>query len=181
MLSTHRVLLISGPLGTGRPRAGGLAACADMRGQERGDRAGNQAGPRVSKESRAETGQSRLRPQGCFLMGLKAALEAMGRRHQPQWTGTAGLPGFPGLTLTSFQPLLHGAFSPALVYEGFPGGSDSKGSVCSAGDPGSITGLGRYPGEEKGNPRQYSCLGNPMDRGAWRATVHGVPTSDTTE
>ena len=113
-------------------------------------------------------------------MGLKAALEAMGRRHQPMDRG-CGLPGFPALTLTSFQPLLHGASSPALVCEGFPGGSDSKGSVRSAGDPGSITGLGRYPGEEKGNPLQYSCLGNPVDRGAWRAAIHGVPKSDTTE
>ena len=181
MLSTHRVLLISGPPGTGCPRAGGLAACADMRGQERGDRGGNQAGPRVSKAGPAETGEGRLRPQGCFLMGLRVALEAIGRRPWPQWRGAAGLPGFPALTLTSFQPLLHGALSPALVYEGFPGGSDSKESVCSAGDPGSITGLGRCLGEEKGNPLQYSCLANPTDRGAWRATIHGVPKSNTTE
>ena len=56
----------------------------------------------------------------------------------------------------------------------FPAGSDSKESACNAGDPGSIPGLGRSPGEGNGNPCQYSCLGNPMDRGAWPATVHGV-------
>ena len=50
---------------------------------------------------------------------------------------------------------------------GFPGGSDSKASACNAGDPGSIPGLGRSPGEGNGNPLQYSCLGNPMDGGAW--------------
>ena len=46
-------------------------------------------------------------------------------------------------------------------------------STCNAGDPGSIPGLGRSTGEGKGNPLQYSCLENPMDRGAWQATVHG--------
>ena len=46
--------------------------------------------------------------------------------------------------------------------------------ACNAGDPSSIPALGRSPGEGNGNPLQYSCLENPMDRGAWRATVHGV-------
>ncbi len=64
---------------------------------------------------------------------------------------------------------------------GFPGGSVSKNSTCNAGDPGSIPGLGRSSGEGNGNPLQYSCLGNPMDRGAWQATVHGVAKSDMTE
>ena len=57
---------------------------------------------------------------------------------------------------------------------GFPGGSDGKESARNAGDLGSIPGLGRSLGEENGNPLQYSCLENPMDRGAWRGTVHGV-------
>ena len=51
--------------------------------------------------------------------------------------------------------------------EGLPWCSDSKEPVCNAGDPGSIPGLGRPPGEEYGNLLQYSCLENPMDRGAW--------------
>ena len=50
---------------------------------------------------------------------------------------------------------------------GFPGGSDGKASVCNAGDPGSIPGSGKSPGEGNGNPLQYSCLENPMNRGAW--------------
>ena len=49
----------------------------------------------------------------------------------------------------------------------FPGGSDGKASVYNAGDPGSSPGLGRSPGEGNGNPLQYYCLENPMDRGAW--------------
>ena len=57
---------------------------------------------------------------------------------------------------------------------GFPGGSDGKASVCNARDPGSIPGLGRYPGEGNGNPLQYSCLEKSTDGEAWRATVHGV-------
>ena len=57
---------------------------------------------------------------------------------------------------------------------GFPGGSEVKASASNAGDPGSIPGSGRSPGEGNGNPLQYSCLENPMDRGAWQATVHGV-------
>ena len=50
---------------------------------------------------------------------------------------------------------------------GFPGGSEVKASASSAGDLGSIPGLGRFPGEGNGNPLQYSCLENPMDGGAW--------------
>ena len=60
----------------------------------------------------------------------------------------------------------------------FPVGS-VKVSACHAGDPGSIPGLGRSPGEGNGNPLQYSCLGNPMNRGAWWTLVHGVPQSGT--
>ena len=62
---------------------------------------------------------------------------------------------------------------------GFPGGSDGKASVCNAGDPGSIPGWGRFPGEGNGNPLQNPCLENPMDRGAWSATVRGVAKSQT--
>ena len=61
----------------------------------------------------------------------------------------------------------------------FPGGSGGKASAYNAGDPGSIPGLGRSPGEGNGNPLQYSCLENAMDRGAWWATVRGVTKSGT--
>ena len=63
----------------------------------------------------------------------------------------------------------------------FPGGSDGKASAYNVGSPGSIPESGRSPGEGNGNPLQYSCLENPMDGGAWWATVHGVPELDTTE
>ena len=56
----------------------------------------------------------------------------------------------------------------------FPGGSDGKASAYNAGNLGSIPGLGRSPGEGNSYPLQYSCLKNPMDRGTWQATVHGI-------
>ena len=59
--------------------------------------------------------------------------------------------------------------------------SNGKKYVCNAGNPGSIPGLGRSPGEENGNPVQYSCLENSMGKGAWQATAHGVAESDMTE
>ena len=62
---------------------------------------------------------------------------------------------------------------------GFPGSSHGKESACNAGDPGSFPGLGIPPEERKGNPFHCSCLEKPMDRGAWRATVHGVTKSWT--
>ena len=61
----------------------------------------------------------------------------------------------------------------------FSGGSDGKESACSVEDLGLTPGSGRSSGEGNGNPLQYSCLENPMDRGAWRATVHGVAKSQT--
>ena len=57
---------------------------------------------------------------------------------------------------------------------GFPHSSVSVETACNAGDPGSITGSGRSPGEGNGNPLQYSCLETPKSRGAWQATVYGV-------
>ena len=65
---------------------------------------------------------------------------------------------------------------------GFPGGTVVKNPPVNAGDirdVGSIPGLGRSPGGGNSNPLQYTCLGNPTDRGAWRATVHGVANSQT--
>ena len=64
-------------------------------------------------------------------------------------------------------------------YQGFPGGSEVKASACNVGDLGSIPRSGRSPGKGIGNPLQYSCLENSMDRGAWEATVHAVTKSRT--
>ena len=61
------------------------------------------------------------------------------------------------------------------------GSSMVKNPPANAGDAGSIPGLGRSPGKGNGNPLQYSCLGSPIDKGAWRAAVHGVAKElDTT-
>ena len=78
-------------------------------------------------------------------------------------------------SLTHFS---HSALS-FVQSRGFPGGSEVKASASRAGDPGSNPGSGRSPGEGNGNPLQYSCLENPMDGGAWWATVHGVTKSWT--
>ena len=61
----------------------------------------------------------------------------------------------------------------------FPGGSDGKESPCNTGNPCSVPGWGRSPGEGNGNPLQYSCLENSMDRGTWQGTVHGITKSWT--
>ena len=61
-----------------------------------------------------------------------------------------------------------------IIFQGFPGGSEVKASASNAGDPGSVSGFGRSPREGNGNPLQYSCLENPIDRGVQQATVHGV-------
>ena len=63
--------------------------------------------------------------------------------------------------------------------QGFPGGSHRKESACSVGDPGSTPGSGRSPGEGYVKLLHYSCLENPMDRGAWQSTVHAVAKSQT--
>ena len=76
----------------------------------------------------------------------------------------------------------HDACLMSLIFTlGFPGGSDGKEFACNVGDLGLIPGLGRSPGEGNGYPLQCSCLENPMDRGAWQATVHGVAESDVTD
>ena len=69
----------------------------------------------------------------------------------------------------------------SITWLGFPGGSEVKASASNAGDPGLIPGSGRSPGEGNGNPLQYSCLENPMDRRAWWATVHRVAKSQLSD
>ena len=66
-----------------------------------------------------------------------------------------------------------------MIMDIFPSGSVVKNPPANIGDPGSIPGSGRYPLEGNGNPLQYSCLEDPMDRGACQATVHGVPKTWT--
>ena len=72
------------------------------------------------------------------------------------------------------QPCKIGLMSPFRNWRGFPHSSVGKSPASNAGDPGSIPGWGRSPGEGNGNLLQYSCLDGPLDGGAWRATVHGV-------
>ena len=69
--------------------------------------------------------------------------------------------------------------SPRLLSLAFPGSSNGKESACNAGDLCSFPGLGRSPGEGNSNPPQNSCLKNPMDRGGWWVTVHGVGKGQT--
>ena len=66
-----------------------------------------------------------------------------------------------------------------MLVLGSSGGSDGKRFACNVGDPGWIPGTGRSPGEENGNPLQYSCLENSIDREDWQATFHGVAKSWT--
>ena len=76
---------------------------------------------------------------------------------------------------------VHTVVGYSIEFAGFSGGLDGKESACSAGDWGSILGLGRCSGERNGNPCQYSCLKNSMDREAWLVTVCGFPELQTTE
>ena len=92
---------------------------------------------------------------------------------QNQWENVLKIP-LPELNPQSFW------FASSLMEPGFTGGSDGKKSAsCNARDLGSVTGLGKSAGEGNGNPFQYSCLENPMDRETWQATVHGVTKSWT--
>ena len=89
------------------------------------------------------------------------------------------------MTNMSFLKTLYKTFTLVILFRkqveellymslGFPSSSNGKESSCNVGDLGSIPGLGRTPGERHGNPLQYSCLENSMDREAWPALVHGV-------
>ena len=75
------------------------------------------------------------------------------------------------------QGLVHQNKDFELLLWGFPGGSNGKKSACNAGDLSFIPGSGRLPGEGNGNPLQYSCLEDSMDKRAWQTAVHGVKRS----
>ena len=81
---------------------------------------------------------------------------------------------FDGVHFLVYNSVLQDLLKVLGVEEGFTCGSVGKESACSAGDPGLIPESGRFPGEGNGNPLQYSCLENPMDRGDLWTTVHGV-------
>ena len=78
--------------------------------------------------------------------------------------------------MTKFYKII---YNKLCILKSFLGGSDGKESACNVRELGSIPGSGRSPGEENGSPPQYSCLENPMDKGAWRARVPGVAKSQT--
>ena len=83
--------------------------------------------------------------------------------------------------LDSFEDCWSDVWYSILSWD-FPGGTVVKNLLANAGDTGSAPESGRSPGDGNGNPLQYSCLGNPKDRGAWQATVHGVAKElDATE
>ena len=91
--------------------------------------------------------------------------------------------GQAGLGVTGEAIVARGSFGlclAGLCFTGFPGGSEDKASAYNAGDPASIPGLGRSPGEGNGNPLQYSCSENAIDRGDWWATVHEITELDMT-
>ena len=100
----------------------------------------------------------------------------------PQWqAGSLALapPGKPHVGTGFIYKIMMICITVQSCTADFPGGSDGKVSAYNVGDLGSIPGSGRSPGEGNGNSFQYSCLENPMDRGAWWAAVHGVAKSRT--
>ena len=110
---------------------------------------------------------------GCFVCLLACFLAVLCRSLVPL-PGIKPVPSASGAVLITGLP----GKQPSMGFYFFIT-SDSKASACSAGDPGSIPGSGRSPGEGTSTPLQYSCLENPMDGGTWQATVHGVTESQT--
>ena len=116
------------------------------------------------------------------LPGFSPGQEQKGRgKHKVNWgCGRLNRPGLVGkkrLINKISRGAHHISCEEPCTAGGYPDGSTSKESTCNAGDPGLKPGLGRFPGEGNGNPLQYSCLENSMDRGAQWATIHGVAKS----
>ena len=95
------------------------------------------------------------------------------------WPRQIFSPGSPALLALCPQSPYRICSPPVSLWLPVCPGSDGKESACNAGDPGLIPESGRSPGGGNDNPLQYSCLENPMDRGAWWATVHGLAKSQT--
>ena len=127
--------------------------------------------PKTSPRDRATGEEASLvqEPQNSHWLG--------GPQCSAPCTGPAPLPSWIPVHCDAKSPrlgLLGSVLALASLQDGFPCSSVGKESACNAGDLGSIPGLERSPGEGNGNPLQYSGRENPMDRGAWEATVHGV-------
>ena len=123
-------------------------------------------------------------------VGHAGLIHGSGKPQRREWQSTpVFLPGeshgqrsLVGYTVHRFAPSitwLKQLCISTLTFAEFWDGPRGKESTCNAGDSSSIPGLGRSPGEENGNPLQYSCLENPMDRGAWQAMVYRVSKSQT--
>ena len=132
-----------------------------------------------------ETGMVQRTPQAA---GIPQQTCQVGEAvHLPSPRGVRStLPSSPHFQMpeSSSQPIFPSLLEHSIPQEGFPDGSISEESTCSAGyrrDVGLIPGSGRSSGGGNGNPLQYSCLENAMDTGAWWVTIHGVTESDTTE
>ena len=115
------------------------------------------------------------------LSKLREKVEFRGRTGKPGALQSMGLQRVGDSLVTEQQVFSCGYLDISYVFlciRGFLGGSDGKESACNTGDMGLIHGSGKSPGEgDTDNPLQYSCLDNSMDRGAWRATVHGFTKS----
>ena len=118
---------------------------------------------------------------GCTVWHVESLFPEKGSNPFPlQWQCrvlTTGLPGKSHKSFVFFHPFLS-LFTLLGLVACLLGGSKGKESA-SIGDPGSISGSGRAPGEGNGNPLQYSCMENPMDRGAWQATAHRAAKTQT--
>ena len=99
--------------------------------------------------------------------------------HEPQQARPPCSSPTPGVFFSKYKTFLLPISCRTLLYFSFPGGSVVKNLPARAGDMGLIHGLGRSPGEGNGNPLQYSCLENFMDRGAWWAAVHRITKNQT--